>query len=155
MDDTTDEPVVWGEVDPAFTRALTQYENWGKSCEPGNPAREASIKAGVTLFKVDALTCQYQRLTAADTEEQDLESVVEIAGRLYAMTGDSAWRNVGQCGLSHETRMNLRFGSVAKSGERMLEPTTQSPTFPEQFYGRVSDFYSCYDDYFYGRQPIE
>ncbi|MEM9055689.1 MAG: hypothetical protein AAGB16_10225 [Pseudomonadota bacterium] len=154
-EDSTDGPVVWGDVDPAFIEALAQYEGWGKSCEPGNPAREAGIKSGVTLFKVDALTCQYQRLTAANNEEQDLESIVEIAGRLYAMTGDPAWRNVGQCGLSHEKRIDMQFGTLAMSHLAMSQPTDERTPPPDNLFDELAAFYACPDDYFYGRQPTE
>jgi len=146
-DSNPDEPVVWGDVDPAFTRALEQYEGWGKSCELGNPAREAGIKAGVALFKVDALTCQYQRLTAADTEEQDLESVVEIAGRLYAMTGDPAWRNVGQCGLAHSQRIDMRFNTLDLSDLPAHQPTTDSISLPDDLPDHLAEFYRCANDY--------
>ncbi|MEO0881845.1 MAG: hypothetical protein AAFY34_03850 [Pseudomonadota bacterium] len=146
-DDTPDEPVVWGDVDPAFTEALAQYEGWGKSCEPGNPAREAGIKAGVLLFKVDALTCQYQRLIATNSEEQDLESVVEIAGRLYAMTGNNDLRNVGQCGLSHETRIDMRFNTLDLSDLPAHQPTTDSISLPDDLPDHLAEFYRCANDY--------
>ncbi|MEM6900963.1 MAG: hypothetical protein AAF583_14495 [Pseudomonadota bacterium] len=148
-EDSVDEQVVWGDVDPAFIQALQQYENWGKSCEPGNPAREAGIEAGVTLLRVDAMTCAYNRLAASaePLSPDERKTKGKLVANLYGMTGDRIWLTTEFCDVKRGERgrwlieLNQQWTFVG------LQPTLDSIRVPKEFAERQHTLLECRGDW--------
>jgi len=148
-DNTPNGPVVWGEVDPAFTEALQQYQDWGKSCEPGNPAREAGIEAGVTLLQVDAMTCAYNRL-AASAEPLSLDARKtkgKLVANLYGMTGDKSWLTTEFCDVERGERGRWLIELSQQWTFAGMQPTYDSIRVPEDFVERKSAILECAGDW--------
>lgn len=146
-----DEPVVWGDVDPRFSQALSAYESWDKSCTPGDTAQAEAIAGGVILLKVDAMLCQHMQLSNAGkdplSEPLAREEHAKLTAAIYGMTGDGKWLTTEYCDTPRDVRLGWMLDTLKTPYFAAHQPTTQSSDVGLKFGDHVDKFFECDGDY--------
>ncbi len=146
-----DDPETFGEVAPRFTRALQAYKTWDKSCEPGDASRDTAIQSGISLLKIDAMTCQHARLSAMAEQtppsRRDRETLAELTAALYGMTADPVWRTREYCDWPREDRYRLSRAAIDRGYFASNQGTPERTIVEPAYIDRVNTFFGCKGDY--------
>jgi len=138
----------WGEVDPAFLTALDSYENWDRSCAPGDSAHEDGLLGGVALLKVDALECAHARLAdAAPLSTPARAEKAKLAAALYGMTNDPVWNTTEYCDIAREKRQLMIYEVTDYRQLASNQSSSKRAILPKHYIDNIYAFFECADDY--------